>query len=75
MACTSNTKEPSPTNTKKKTPPNIVVIYADDLGYGDVGAYGAINLPTPNMDKFANGGMKFANGYAISAIDFLFYWK
>ncbi len=47
--------------------PNIIFIYADDLGYGDVGAYGASELKTPNMDKLANDGMLFTNGYASSA--------
>jgi len=47
--------------------PNIIVIYADDLGYGDVGAYGAKNLPTPNMNKLANEGVMFTDGYATSA--------
>lgn len=47
--------------------PNIVVIYADDLGYGDVGAYGATRLQTPNIDRLANGGVRFTNGYATSA--------
>lgn len=55
-------------NEKAKTKsPNIVFIYADDLGYGDVGAYGATELKTPNMDKLANGGIRFTNGYATSA--------
>ena len=55
-------------NEKSKTKsPNIVFIYADDLGYGDVGAYGATELKTPNMDKLANGGIRFTNGYATSA--------
>lgn len=49
------------------TPPNIVIIYADDLGYGDVGAYGAIGLKTPNIDRLAAGGLRFTNGYASSA--------
>jgi arylsulfatase A-like enzyme len=53
-------------NTRKKLP-NIVFIYADDLGYGDLGAYGATELKTPNMDKLANGGIRFTNGYATSA--------
>jgi len=52
--------------TKKKLP-NIVVIYADDLGYGDVGAYGASQLKTPNIDKLTNDGIRFTNGYATSA--------
>ena len=47
--------------------PNIVVIYLDDLGYGDVSAYGATALKTPNMDAMANGGVRFTNGYATSA--------
>ncbi len=47
--------------------PNIIVIYLDDLGYGDVGAYGATALQTPNMDRLAAGGLRFTNGYASSA--------
>ncbi len=49
------------------TKPNIVVIYLDDLGYGDLSAYGATELQTPNIDNLASGGMKFTNGYASSA--------
>ena len=48
-------------------PPNIVVIYMDDLGYGDVSAYGATEMTTPNMDKLVNGGVRFSQGYASSA--------
>jgi arylsulfatase A-like enzyme len=51
----------------EKTSPNIVLIYVDDLGYGDIGAYGATELYTPNIDKLANGGIRFSNGYATSA--------
>jgi len=47
--------------------PNIVVIYADDLGYGDVSAYQAGKLATPNIDRLASGGIRFTNGYASSA--------
>jgi arylsulfatase A-like enzyme len=47
--------------------PNIVIIYLDDLGYGDVSAYQSGTLQTPNMDKLANGGLRFTNGYASSA--------
>lgn len=57
-------KAPKETETKQ---PNIVIIYLDDLGYGDVGAYGATELKTPNMDKLASGGVRFTNGYATSA--------
>ena len=48
-------------------PPNVVVIYADDLGYGDVGAYGAKRIPTPNIDRLAREGLRFTSGYAPSA--------
>ena len=47
--------------------PNIVIVYLDDLGYGDVGAYGSTVLKTPNIDHLANGGVRFTNGYASSA--------
>jgi len=58
-----------PKEEEKQAPklPNIVFIYADDLGYGDVGAYGSTILKTPNLDKLANGGVRFTNGYAASA--------
>ncbi len=52
---------------KKTTPPNIVIIYLDDLGYGDVSAYQQGTLQTPNIDRLANGGIKFTNGHAASA--------
>ena len=53
--------------TNQVSKPNIIIIYADDLGYGELGAYGATALKTPNLDKLANGGLRFTNGYATSA--------
>ncbi|MBE9517749.1 MAG: sulfatase-like hydrolase/transferase, partial [Bacteroidetes bacterium] len=47
--------------------PNVVIIYADDLGYGDVSAYGATEITTPNIDRLAHGGLRFTNGYSSSA--------
>ena len=47
--------------------PNIVFIYADDLGYGDVSAYGSTKLKTPGIDKLAKQGVLFTNAYATSA--------
>lgn len=47
--------------------PNIVIIYMDDLGYGDLGAYGATAVKTPNMDRLAENGLKFTDGYASSS--------
>lgn len=47
--------------------PNIVIIYMDDLGYGDVSAYGATEIHTPHMDRLAHEGLRFTRGYASSA--------
>lgn len=48
--------------------PNILIIYADDLGLGDVSAYGSGLITTPNIDALAEGGIKFTNAYATSAM-------
>lgn len=47
--------------------PNIVLIYADDLGYGDVSCNGATKIKTPNVDRLAEQGIRFVNGYAPAA--------
>jgi arylsulfatase A-like enzyme len=47
--------------------PNIVLIYADDLGYGDVGCYGADAVKTPNIDRVAASGIRFTDGHSTSA--------
>ena len=47
--------------------PNIVVILADDLGFGDVSAYGATAVHTPNIDKLASGGLRFTSGYCTAS--------
>lgn len=57
--------EPAQSGVQGK--PNIIVIYLDDLGYGDLSSYGATELQTPNIDVLANEGVKFTNGYATSA--------
>ena len=48
--------------------PNIVIILTDDLGYGDVGAYGATRIRTPNIDALAADGLLFRQGYASANI-------
>ena len=54
-------------STQIKSRPNIIVIYLDDLGYGDLSCYGATAINTPNIDMLAKGGVRFTNGYASSA--------
>nr|WP_320118777.1 arylsulfatase [uncultured Marinifilum sp.] len=61
-SCSSSHKK-----EEKLSKPNVVVIYLDDLGYGDLGIYGAKGLETPNIDNLAKNGIKFTNGYATSA--------
>ena len=46
--------------------PNIVLIYADDLGYGDVGCYGATAVRTPNIDQIANEGLRFTDAHSAA---------
>ena len=52
---------------RKKQSPNVVIIYADDLGFGDVGCYGASDIHTPNIDRLASRGVSFNHGYATAA--------
>ena len=47
-----------------QTKPNVLVILADDLGYGDLSCYGATDLKSPNIDKLVAAGMRFDNFYA-----------
>lgn len=47
--------------------PNVIIIYADDLGYGDVSCYGATRINTPNIDRLAVQGLRFTNAHCTSA--------
>lgn len=47
--------------------PNVIVIMADDMGYGDVSCYGATALETPNIDRLASGGVRFTSGYCSAS--------
>ena len=47
--------------------PNVIVIIADDLGYGDLSCYGATALKTPNIDRLAEGGLRFTSGYCTAS--------
>ena len=55
------------TPTAVKSSPNIVVIMADDLGYGDLSCYGATNIETPNIDRLAANGIRFTDGYCSAS--------
>ncbi len=48
--------------------PNIVFIFADDMGYGDLGCFGATKIPTPNVDRIAAEGMRLTDAHSSSAV-------
>src|SRR5688572_27251507 len=47
--------------------PNVVVIYTDDVGWGDIGCYGASQVKTPNLDKLAANGVRFTDAHSTAA--------
>lgn len=53
--------------TRKTAKPNIVLIYTDDLGFGDISCNGTSAVKTPNIDKLAANGVRFTNAHATSA--------
>lgn len=57
--------ENCPTTTTDK--PNVIIIYADDLGYGDLECYGAKNIQTPNVNRLAKEGIQFTDAHAVAA--------
>ncbi len=47
---------------------NVIIVYADDLGFGDLGCYGSHQIPTPNLDRMCKEGLRFTDAYATSAV-------
>jgi arylsulfatase A-like enzyme len=58
---------PSDASAQVQSRPNIILIYADDLGYGDVSSYGATAIKTPNIDRVAKDGLRFTDAHAPAA--------
>ena len=59
----------SPKSTTKPTAkPNIIVIFMDDMGYGDIGVNGAVGYQTPNLDRMASEGIRFTNFMSAQAV-------
>ena len=55
---------PLGSTAQQKNNPNIIYIYADDLGYGELGCYGQQKIRTPNLDQMAREGMRFTQHYS-----------
>ena len=58
----------SATILSSKSPPNIVIMFMDDMGYADIGAFGAKAYPTPHLDRMAKEGRKFTDFYVTQAV-------
>jgi hypothetical protein len=58
---------PDPARAAAPAKPNILLIYADDLGYGDVSCYGATRVQTPNIDRLAREGVRFTDAHTSSS--------
>jgi len=56
-----------PVDGEQASTPNVIIIMADDLGYGDLSCYGATSLKTPNIDQLASEGIRFTNGYCSAS--------
>lgn len=57
----------APAQPKTQQPPNIIIIYADDLGYGDLSSYGG-DIPTPNIDRIGQQGVRFTDFYVSAPV-------
>lgn len=55
-------------DSKGPTPPNVIIILTDDMGYQDVGFNGCLDIPTPNIDRIASEGVKCTNAYVSYAV-------
>ena len=59
---------PNPLSAAEPLRPNVVVILADDIGFGDWGCYGATKIKTPNLDRLAAQGMRFTDAHSPAAV-------
>ena len=69
MIASANASEAPKKEKRTSDPsrPNVLIIYADDLGYGDLQCYGAKNVETPNVNRLADNGIRFTHAYATAA--------
>ena len=68
LVAAANFADAAPSSPAAERPPNIVLIFCDDLGYADVGCFGAKGYKTPNIDKLARQGVRFTDFYVAQAV-------
>ncbi|MCC6672920.1 MAG: sulfatase [Planctomycetes bacterium] len=68
LAACAARPDPEPPAAGAPRPPNVVIVLADDLGYGDLGCYGAERIRTPNLDRLAREGARFTDFYVAQAV-------
>jgi arylsulfatase A-like enzyme/acetyl esterase/lipase len=62
-------RQPAPAKAAgRRRPPNVVIVFADDLGYGDLGCYGGTAAATPAIDSLAEGGIRFTDFHVAQAV-------
>ncbi|WP_373494759.1 sulfatase-like hydrolase/transferase [Aquiflexum sp.] len=66
ISCTKNAGQKK--EASRPTPPNVIILLADDLGYGDLSSYGSATIETPYLDSLAAQGMRFTHFYSGSAV-------
>lgn len=66
-ALTAEARTPKENKVTNREQPNVIIILADDLGYGDLECYGAKNVQTPNVNRLAGEGIRFTNAHTIAA--------
>ena len=63
LGSTQTTQADDARTSAEQTKPNVILIYIDDLGYGDIGSYGCKDIPTPNIDQLAAEGVRCTASY------------
>ena len=66
-ALTVEARTPKENKVTNREQPNVIIILADDLGYGDLECYGAKNVQTPNVNRLAGEGIRFTNAHTVAA--------
>jgi len=63
LGCYRSNSNVRSNKTAAVTKPNVIIIYSDDVGYGDISCYGGVSIQTPNIDKLAASGVRFTNAH------------